>query len=184
MRRVLVDHARAHQAVVRGGGAGCRPQRRQRARDHRACEQRRRCRRIEESGKCKIRSRYPPLHLRSTEWHLRWRISTGMAGLTSPSPSEPSTLPADMSPYYAGMAMARSVLFLKKSSSSLANTPSGWQAKTPDCGTGSVSLKAAEIDGDGISDLVISFRGCHTPYVGVAVLYMIQGLCRRKLPGS
>ena len=54
----------------------------------------------------------------------------------------------------------------------LANTTTGWQAKMPAGGTGSTSLRAADIDGDGITDLVIPFRGCHTPCVGVAVLYM------------
>ncbi len=54
----------------------------------------------------------------------------------------------------------------------LANTTSGWVAKMPSGGTGSVSVTAADIDGDGITDLVIPYRGCHTPCVGVAVLYM------------
>jgi hypothetical protein len=54
----------------------------------------------------------------------------------------------------------------------LSNTTSGWQAKQPAGGSGSQSLEAADIDGDGISDLVIPFRGCHTPCVGVAVFYM------------
>jgi VCBS repeat protein len=54
----------------------------------------------------------------------------------------------------------------------LSNTTTGWQAKQPAGGTGSQSLEAADIDGDGISDFVIPFRGCHTPCVGVAVLYM------------
>ncbi|MDQ1451931.1 MAG: hypothetical protein QOK38_1797 [Acidobacteriaceae bacterium] len=54
----------------------------------------------------------------------------------------------------------------------LANTTSGWQAKMPAGGGGSTSLNAADIDGDGLSDFVIPFRGCHTPCVGVAVLYM------------
>jgi hypothetical protein len=54
----------------------------------------------------------------------------------------------------------------------LANTPSGWQTKMPAGGTGSSSLKAADIDGDGKTDLVIPFRGCHTPCVGVSVIFM------------
>jgi hypothetical protein len=54
----------------------------------------------------------------------------------------------------------------------LSNTTAGWQAKQPAGGTGSTSLTAADIDGDGLSDFVIPFRGCHTPCVGVAVLYM------------
>jgi FG-GAP-like repeat len=54
----------------------------------------------------------------------------------------------------------------------LSNTTAGWQAKQPAGGGGSQSLGAADIDGDGISDFVIPFRGCHTPCVGVAVLYM------------
>jgi hypothetical protein len=54
----------------------------------------------------------------------------------------------------------------------LANTPSGWKANMPTGGTGSTSLKAADIDGDGKTDLVIPYRGCHTPCVGVSVLFM------------
>jgi VCBS repeat protein len=54
----------------------------------------------------------------------------------------------------------------------LSNTTAGWQAKQPAGGSGSLSLEAADIDGDGISDFVIPFAGCHTPCVGVAVLYM------------
>ena len=54
----------------------------------------------------------------------------------------------------------------------LSNTTSGWKPKRPAGGTGSESLEAADIDGDGISDFVIPFQGCHTPCVGVAVLYM------------
>jgi hypothetical protein len=54
----------------------------------------------------------------------------------------------------------------------LANTTSGWEPKMPTGGTGSFSLKAADIDGDGLSDLVIPFAGCHTPCVGVSVIYM------------
>jgi FG-GAP-like repeat len=54
----------------------------------------------------------------------------------------------------------------------LANTTSGWVAKMPTGGTGSTSVTAADIDGDGITDLVIPYRGCHTPCVGVSVIYM------------
>ncbi len=54
----------------------------------------------------------------------------------------------------------------------LANTTSGWQARMPAGGTGTTSLKAADIDGDGRTDLVIPFRGCHTPCVGVTVMFM------------
>ncbi len=54
----------------------------------------------------------------------------------------------------------------------LSNTTTGWQTKQPFGGTGSESLRAADIDGDGISDFVIPFRGCHTPCVGVTVIYM------------
>ena len=54
----------------------------------------------------------------------------------------------------------------------LANTTSGWQAKQPLGGSGSLSVKAADIDGDGITDLIIPFIGCHTPCLGVAVAYM------------
>jgi FG-GAP-like repeat len=54
----------------------------------------------------------------------------------------------------------------------LSNTTSGWQAKQPFGGTGSESVAAADIDGDGITDFVIPFVGCHTPCVGVSVIYM------------
>jgi hypothetical protein len=54
----------------------------------------------------------------------------------------------------------------------LSNTTAGWQAKRPAGGGGSRSLEAADIDGDGISDFVIPFVGCHTPCVGVTVFYM------------
>jgi FG-GAP-like repeat len=54
----------------------------------------------------------------------------------------------------------------------LANTTTGWQAKMPTGGSGSESLKAADIDGDGLTDLVIPYQGCHTPCVGVEVDYM------------
>jgi hypothetical protein len=56
----------------------------------------------------------------------------------------------------------------------LANTTSGWQPKQPLGGTGSESLTAADIDGDGITDLIIPYAGCHTPCVGVAVAYMTK----------
>jgi hypothetical protein len=54
----------------------------------------------------------------------------------------------------------------------LANLASGWKSFTPTGGSGSLSMTAADIDGDGITDLVIPYEGCHTPCVGVAVLYM------------
>jgi hypothetical protein len=54
----------------------------------------------------------------------------------------------------------------------LANTTSGWQPKNPTGGTGASTLKAADIDGDGLTDFVIPYRGCHTPCVGVSVLFM------------
>jgi hypothetical protein len=54
----------------------------------------------------------------------------------------------------------------------LANTTTGWVAKMPSSGGGSISVTAADIDADGITDLVIPYAACHTPCVGVAVLYM------------
>jgi len=54
----------------------------------------------------------------------------------------------------------------------LANTTGGWVAHNPTGGTGASSMTAFDLDGDGITDLVIPFRGCHTPCVGVTVLYM------------
>jgi hypothetical protein len=54
----------------------------------------------------------------------------------------------------------------------LANTAGGWVAKNPTGGTGASSMTAYDLDGDGITDLIIPFRGCHTPCVGVDVLYM------------
>lgn len=54
----------------------------------------------------------------------------------------------------------------------LSNTPTGWQPKQPFGETGSESLRAADVDGDGITDFVVPFRGCHTPCVGVDVVYM------------
>ena len=53
----------------------------------------------------------------------------------------------------------------------LANTTSGWVPKMPTGGTGSEGVTAADIDGDGLTDLVIPFAGCHTPCVGVSVIY-------------
>jgi hypothetical protein len=54
----------------------------------------------------------------------------------------------------------------------LANTSTGWVAKMPTGGTGASSMTAADLDGDGITDLIIPYRGCHTPCVGVSVIYM------------
>jgi hypothetical protein len=39
-------------------------------------------------------------------------------------------------------------------------------------GTGDISITAADLDGDGITDLIIPFRGCHTPCVGVNATYL------------
>jgi hypothetical protein len=54
------------------------------------------------------------------------------------------------------------------------NLASGWKGYALDGGGGSgtLSMTAADIDGDGITDLVIPWHGCHTPCVGVTVLYM------------
>ena len=56
----------------------------------------------------------------------------------------------------------------------LANLASGWKgyALDSDSGSGTLSMTAADIDGDGITDLVIPWHGCYTPCVGVTVLYM------------
>jgi hypothetical protein len=54
----------------------------------------------------------------------------------------------------------------------LANTTSGWQAKMPAGGSGSTNILAADIDGDGLTDFVIPYAGCHTPCIGVEVDYM------------
>ena len=53
----------------------------------------------------------------------------------------------------------------------LANTTSGWKPYSPLGGTGD-SINVADIDGDGITDFVIPYEGCHTPCVGVTVSYM------------
>ena len=55
----------------------------------------------------------------------------------------------------------------------LANTAAGWVPHALNVGpSGATSLKAADIDGDGLTDLVIPYRGCHTPCVGVDVVFM------------
>ena len=54
----------------------------------------------------------------------------------------------------------------------LANTPNGWQPYMPAGGTGSTYITAADIDGDGLTDFVIPYAGCHTPCIGVEVDYM------------
>lgn len=54
----------------------------------------------------------------------------------------------------------------------LANLTSGWKGSTVSGGGGALSLTAADIDGDGITDLIIPWHGCYTPCVGVTVLYM------------
>ena len=35
-----------------------------------------------------------------------------------------------------------------------------------------MSMTAADLDGDGRTDLILPYRGCHTPCVGVNVNYM------------
>jgi hypothetical protein len=54
----------------------------------------------------------------------------------------------------------------------LANTTSGWQAKQAFSGAGSLSAKAADLDGDGITDIVFPYFACHTPCSGVIAVYM------------
>jgi hypothetical protein len=55
----------------------------------------------------------------------------------------------------------------------LANSSSGWLATAPPLGpSGVTQIMAADIDGDGITDLVVPFSGCHTPCSGVEVAFM------------
>lgn len=55
----------------------------------------------------------------------------------------------------------------------LANSSSGWVATLPPLGpSGVTQIVAADVDGDGITDLVLPYYGCYTPCTGVEVAFM------------
>jgi hypothetical protein len=55
----------------------------------------------------------------------------------------------------------------------LANTSSGWLATPTNIGlSGITQIMAADIDGDGITDLVLPYSGCQIPCNGVGVVFM------------
>ena len=60
----------------------------------------------------------------------------------------------------------------------LVNTESGWQTKILDglFASGAIVLTAADVDGDGRTDILAPYDGCHTPCQGVDVFYMDKGL--------
>jgi hypothetical protein len=63
----------------------------------------------------------------------------------------------------------------------LANTTSGWRTTLIPFGPSGISgITAADIDGDGITDLVVPYNGCYTPCTGVEVAFMDKNFAIAK----